>query len=64
MKKNIAIMVCHKVTHICAGGGCFDAFQDRKKAFSKYKDQDVCIKGFFHCGGCGCDRESKDFLTK
>lgn len=57
--KNIAIMVCHKITHKCAGGGCFSAFHNRIDAFERYKDEDVNLRGFFHCNGC-----DKDFLEE
>ena len=53
--KNIAIMVCNKVTCECAGVGCFKAFNEKSKAFEIYKNEDVKLCGFFHCNGCGKD---------
>jgi predicted metal-binding protein len=55
--KNIAIMTCNKMTYDCSGTGCFDAFNNKTKAFERYLNHDVCLKAFFHCNGC-----DKDFM--
>lgn len=55
--KNIAIMVCNKVTYICTGAGCFNAFNKKTKAFERYNNQEILLGGFFHCNGCDEERE-------
>jgi len=48
--QRIAIMVCGEVSSKCTGNGCFRAFNERKDAFSKYKD--VQMVAFTHCNHC------------
>ncbi|MEG0132916.1 MAG: CGGC domain-containing protein [Clostridium sp.] len=57
--KNIGIMVCNKVSYICTGSGCFNAFNNKKKAFEIYKEEEVSLGGFFHCNGCGKEYEEE-----
>lgn len=53
--KNIAILTCNKMTYKCSGIGCFDAFNNRTKAFERYGDEDIVLRTFFHCNGCDKD---------
>ncbi len=49
--KKIGIIICDRY-HSCAGGKCFRSCENREGAFSIYKDEDVHISAFAHCGGC------------
>lgn len=48
----IAIGVCEKINGICTTTGCFKALNNREKAFSRYKDEDLEIVSFFTCEAC------------
>ncbi|WP_142413675.1 CGGC domain-containing protein [Hathewaya massiliensis] len=56
---NIAILVCNKMTYECAAVGCFEAFNNKSKAFEIYKGKEVILKSLFHCNGCGKDLEKE-----
>ncbi|NLK51854.1 MAG: CGGC domain-containing protein [Syntrophomonadaceae bacterium] len=47
----IAVVRCEVVSEVCPGVACFQAFNQRKIAFSEYGPETEFI-GFFTCGGC------------
>ena len=48
----IAILVREETALKCTGRGCLKAFQQRKDAFSRYKDEDELeLLAFTHVGG-------------
>lgn len=57
--KNIGIMICNKYSYKCSGINCFKAFNNRTKAFERYRECNVNLMAFFHCNGC-----EKNFLEE
>nr|WP_312578103.1 CGGC domain-containing protein [Sedimentibacter sp.] len=49
---NIAILTCLDATKVCTGAGCLEAFFKRVGAFKNYDDE-LTLKAFWHCNGCG-----------
>lgn len=49
--ENIGIVRCDRISEVCPGTGCLNAFFDKKEKFadSDYSDR---LIGFFTCGGC------------
>jgi len=47
----IGIIICDRY-HMCAGGKCLRALNNREGAFSIYKDKEVKLVGYTACGGC------------
>ena len=47
----IGIIICDRY-HVCAGGKCLRALNNREGAFSIYKDKEVKLVGYTACGGC------------
>lgn len=50
-KIGIAIVVRAETSEKCIGKGCLRSFFAKSEAFSRYRDQDVELLGFFHNGG-------------
>lgn len=50
-KVKIGIIICDRY-HLCAGGKCIRALQNREGAFSIYRDKEVELVGYTTCGGC------------
>ncbi len=50
-KIRIGIIICDRY-RTCAGGKCFQAFQNKEGAFSIYKNREVELSAFTTCGGC------------
>ncbi len=53
--KKIAVLRCLKTSASCAATGCFNAFNNREKAFEAYKDEEVQLAAMWTCNGCGGD---------
>ena len=47
----IAILVREETSQICIGVGCLKSFNQKTESFSRYKDTEVELVGFFHSGG-------------
>ncbi len=51
--KKIGIFVCNKANVVCASCSCMNAFNERRKSFERYKDEEELILGaFFSCSHC------------
>ena len=50
--KNIAILSCLKSNNVCAGCACLTAFNDRIRAFERYKDEELRLIAFMRCSTC------------
>lgn len=57
----IAIGICEKINGRCSTKGCFKAYNNKDKHFSRYKDSDVELQAFFSCNICSS--ESKENIT-
>lgn len=53
--RKIAILSCLDACQVCTGAACFQAWNEKKKHFSCYSEEDVSFAAFFHCNGCGKD---------
>ena len=63
--RKIAILACGKVD--CTAGGCLNAFYDRRKAFERYRDEDLRLTAFMRCPGCLGEQDpmtSESFVKK
>ncbi len=47
----IAILVREETTEKCTGKGCLGSFYQKSESFSRYKNIEVELVGFFHSGG-------------
>ena len=66
--KKIAILACLRANDVCAGCGCLNAFQDRRKHFERYAGEDVRLTAFMRCSHClwedGEPMEDAGFVEK
>lgn len=58
VQEKIAVLRCETVSEVCAGAGCFKAFNARRLHFAN-TPQDAELIGFFTCGGCSGRRVSR-----
>jgi len=47
----IAILVREETSQKCTGKGCLRSFFAKTESFSRYRDTDIELIGFFHSGG-------------
>lgn len=50
--KKIAILACQKANDVCAGCGCLNAFNDRKRYFERYSGEELRLVAFMRCSHC------------
>ena len=55
MRKKVGILHCRKVTDICAGAKCMNAFSDKTDFFARYADEEIVLGAYFSCNGCKTD---------
>lgn len=53
--KKIAILSCLDACQVCTGAACFQVWNEKRKHFSCYAEEDVSFAAFFHCNGCSKD---------
>ena len=58
VQEKIAVLRCETVSEVCAGAGCFKAFNARRLHFAS-TPKDAEMVGFFTCGGCSGRRVSR-----
>ncbi len=58
VQEKIAVLRCETVSEVCAGAGCFKAFNARRLHFTS-TPKDAELIGFFTCGGCSGRRVSR-----
>ncbi len=51
--KKLAVLRCLITSASCAATGCFTAFNERNKQFSRYEGEDVQLAAMWTCNGCG-----------
>ena len=51
--KRIVILTCLKASRVCTGAACFQAFNQRTRAFARYGKEPLEIEAFMRCSGCG-----------
>lgn len=51
--KRIVILTCPLSETVCTGGSCLKAFNERIRAFSRYKRENMELVAFMKCSGCG-----------
>lgn len=63
-EERIAVMICKKAAEGCIGSSCFWAFQEHFRSFAQYEGRPAKLWAFFHCGGCGTDRNTDPGFCK
>ena len=66
--KNISILCCLKANDVCAGCACLQAFNDRTRAFERYRGEELRLIAFMRCSHCvregGDPMEDPGFVEK
>lgn len=62
--KKIAMLNCLKANEVCTGAGCFTAWNEKKKTFARYQDEEAELVAFLRCNGCGCDPAEDSGMQK
>lgn len=62
--KKIAILRCLNTSKSCTGSGCLKAWNEKRKAFSCYAEEDVALAAFLNCNGCEMDPVEDEGMLK
>lgn len=62
--KKIAMLNCLKSNEVCTGAACMKAFYERIRSFSVYEGEDVEMRAFFRCNGCGKDPDQDEGMKE
>ncbi len=63
--KRIAILVSLETSKICSSIGCFNALNNRKATFERYKDDEIEVVAFFSVDDLNDNFENdEDFIKK
>lgn len=62
--KKIAMLNCLKTNEICTGAGCLNAWNEKKKTFARYQDEETQLVAFLRCNGCDRDPDEDSGMQK
>lgn len=51
--KRVIMLTCPLSEKVCTGGSCLRAFNERIRAFARYKGENLELAAFMKCSGCG-----------